>query len=126
MSFSRAPTGIVEWMKDMKVVETNSLEEAEELANPGPQLYAVTGDKQPPGYNWLSGLKEGTIFFCRPFHQKGKPKNPFLEEYHVVRQFGNCTKLLTNLNQDMWFVVDPVVFCGIMEKVHQIEDMVDE
>lgn len=80
------------------------------------QLYAVTGDKEPPGYNWLSDMEEGTIFICRPFKVKG----PFMEEYHVAAQGLRFTKLYTNLNQEQLFVVDPLKFCAIMEHVETI------
>lgn len=85
-----------------------------------PQLYAVTGGKLPPGFNWLSGLKPGTSFLCRPFPKQGEPKRPFMEEYHVIAQFQHATKILTNLNEDIWLVVDPIGFCGIMELVEVI------
>lgn len=84
------------------------------------QLYVVTGGKQPPGYNWLSEMEEGTTFLCRPLPIKGHGKRPFLEEYHVVHQFQYSTKLMTNLNEEVWIVVDPIGFCAIMELVEVI------
>lgn len=87
-----------------------------------PQLHAVTGDKEPPGYNWLSGLEPETCFICRPIVQrdpngKKKTRPPFLEEYHVVYQGKHFTKLYTNLNQEAYFNVAPLEFCAIMELV---------
>lgn len=95
----------------MKLVKTDKEEDVEPTAPP--QLYPITGGKPPQGYNWLSELKEETIFLCRPYVHKG----PFMEEYHVVRQFKRATKLYQNLNQEGVFVVDPLIFCGIMELI---------
>ncbi len=103
----------------MKVV--NSLGE-EEVA-PKPLLSVVTGGKSPPGSNWLSGLKKGSVFLCRPLAHKDKP---FLEEYHIVYQGEKSCKLYTNLNQEGWFWVDPISFCGLMEKVEVLMEGTDE
>lgn len=87
-------------------------EEAEEK-KPAPQLYVVTGEARPPGYNWLSELPEGTTFLTRP--HKPQKDHPFLDEYHIIFQFERSTKLMTNLNGIGYFVVDPTLFCNKME-----------
>lgn len=98
---------MLEKTKDLELV-------AEQLERPAvPQLYVVTGDKRPPGYNWLSELPEGTTFLTRP-HKPAKDQ-PFLDEYHVIFQFDRATKLMTNLNGIGYLVVDSTLFCNKME-----------
>lgn len=104
--------GIPEMNEKGEVVSYLLKEEPEE-PRPAPQLYAVTGDKKPPGYNWLSDLPEGTTFLTRPY--KPAKDHPFLDEYHVIFQFPKSTKLMTNLNSVGYFVVDPSLFCRTME-----------
>ena len=108
----------------MKLIKPDKEEDVEPTAPP--LLYPITGGKPPQGFNWLSGLTEGTIFLCRPYHHTGKPRPPFMEEYHIIRQYQHATKLLTNLNQDTIMIVDPMGFCAIMELVEVIMEGTNE
>lgn len=96
-------------------------QELEEEVRPAPQLYAVTGDKQPPGYNWLSELEPGTIFYCRPFDYKGFD----LSQFHVIYQGHRFTMLYRNINGEQYIPVDPVKFCAIMELIEKRTDLVN-
>lgn len=105
-----------------ELMERNEVlvEKINEEIKPLHQLHVVTGDKEPPGYNWLSELTEYTVFLTRPYKHLVKERGPFLDEYHVVHQGKRSTKLFTNLNQEGYLVVDPYEFCQRMELVEVV------
>lgn len=73
--------------------------------------------------NWLSGLKDGTIFLCRPkshISQMVNPtQQPFLGIYGKSRQTEKAVCLFDGLNPDNLYWCDPIRFCNSFE-LHEI------
>ncbi len=72
-----------------------------------------TANKEPPGGDWLSSLKEGTIFLC------GLVNAPELQEFHIIRNINTAVKLYSNINQEAYLWVRPKEFCKLY-KLHEI------
>jgi hypothetical protein len=90
----------------------NKLILPDEEENTQPQLQLIQGGKEPPDENWLKDMAEGTVFLCRT---KGPNKTIDVQEYHVVYQAGEFTKLMSNINNKINMWVDTLMFSRNME-----------
>lgn len=66
----------------------------------------ITGGKGGPGHNWLSDLKEGTVFLVEP-----KQSGSFaLGQFHLLHKLDNACHLMDNLQGETHIWVNPFKF----------------
>jgi hypothetical protein len=75
-----------------------------------PQLRLLRGGKGPPinttGINWLRGLTKNTAFTC-----KRKTGADYLDLYIIAFKYEKSVILVSGLDNNLRFVVDPEDFC---------------
>jgi hypothetical protein len=75
----------------------------------------ITGGKGPPGHNWLSGMKVGSVFLVKPKSSGGFA----LGQFHMLHKFDKACHLMDNLtgSQETHIWVDPAIFSQQFELV---------
>jgi hypothetical protein len=83
----------------------------------------ITGGKSPPGHNWLSDMKEGSVFLVKPKQSGGFA----LGQFHLLHKLDNAVHLMDNLQQGETHIwVDPVAFCAQFNRVAIIFEMEED
>ena len=72
----------------------------------------------PTETNWLLELPEGAIFLVK----EKASTNPVLQELELLQKHANACKLYSDLNQEIYFWVDPYDFCRKHSKVKVLND----
>lgn len=67
--------------------------------------------------NWLQGIPEGGVFLCR---DRRDAHNPVLLEYTVVKKRSRAIELCSNIKEDQFVWVDPVLWCNKYEIIDLI------
>jgi len=101
---------MIEKKGDIESVDEQEKQEKEGLLVPWkPRL--ITGGKGGAGHNWLSEIREGSIFLVRPKSSGGFA----LGQFHLLHKLDNAVHLMDNLTSGggethIW--VDPIAFCS--------------
>ena len=108
----------------LKLVVNNDTEEIKEEGEPRPALQPAW--MGPKGGDWLSPMKSGTEFLCRPIF--GENKWMLFEFTHGGKIHGNVLLCPTVTLNDVrtWKWVDPMEFCKAFELRGVLEIPQDE
>lgn len=103
--------------------DSEAEETIEQKANVIP-LQLLTGGKEPTD-NWLTKIKEGSLFVCKRKTQRGEVQL-FLDEWCLVNNRTKTYLLSTNLNQEAFVRVNPLEFSRYNDLVEVIEEGKEE